>query len=159
MRNDFFLNMITQELSQYQFGSHIRYKLSAIKRSIARHGVHTLFQNRYGKRLHQNGIWSAWGAWSECSRTCGGGIMVQTRNCINRSSDSRFIQKHRKRRFNSTAHGCIGLYKRIHLCNAKECPFGTRDIRSEQCSAYNMRKYKGSHIFGNHSYKLKKSVL
>ncbi|KAL3288917.1 hypothetical protein HHI36_003362 [Cryptolaemus montrouzieri] len=56
-----------------------------------------------------------------------------------------FIQKPRKRRQNS-ARGCIGLYKRIHLCNPQECPLGTRDFRHEQCASFNKRKYKG------HSY-------
>lgn len=27
-------------------------------------------------------IWGAWHPWSECSRTCGGGVMSQRRDCI-----------------------------------------------------------------------------
>ncbi|XP_045460910.1 thrombospondin type-1 domain-containing protein 4-like isoform X2 [Harmonia axyridis] len=68
--------------------------------------------------------------------------MTQTRYCIQRPTDNRFIQKQRKR-YQNSARGCIGLYKRIHLCNPQECPFGTRDFRQEQCSSFNMRKYKG----------------
>ncbi|XP_044744505.1 thrombospondin type-1 domain-containing protein 4-like isoform X2 [Coccinella septempunctata] len=104
--------------------------------------VHALFESKYGKNLNHNGVWSAWGAWSECSRTCGGGIMTQTRYCIHRPSDSRFFKKQQKRYQNITS-GCIGLYKRIHLCNLQECPFGTPDSRREQCSSFNMKKYKG----------------
>ncbi|XP_047997282.1 ADAMTS-like protein 2 [Leguminivora glycinivorella] len=26
--------------------------------------------------------WSAWGTWSPCSRTCGGGVAVQKRECL-----------------------------------------------------------------------------
>ena len=30
-----------------------------------------------------NGGWGNWSAWSECSRDCGEGIMVQQRECNN----------------------------------------------------------------------------
>ncbi|KAJ8785833.1 hypothetical protein J1605_006793 [Eschrichtius robustus] len=30
-----------------------------------------------------HGQWSAWSKWSECSRTCGGGVKYQERHCNN----------------------------------------------------------------------------
>lgn len=31
----------------------------------------------------RDGGWGEWGEWSECSRTCGGGVETQTRECNN----------------------------------------------------------------------------
>uniref|UniRef100_A0A8C2YM78 Uncharacterized protein n=1 Tax=Chinchilla lanigera TaxID=34839 RepID=A0A8C2YM78_CHILA len=28
------------------------------------------------------GVWGAWGPWSACSRSCNGGVKVQTRPCL-----------------------------------------------------------------------------
>nr|XP_022913821.1 thrombospondin type-1 domain-containing protein 4 isoform X1 [Onthophagus taurus] len=105
------------------------------------------------------GVWSAWSQWSSCSRTCGGGIMYQIRNCVSKpdsspnlinttiiSGDSKekFAYKHRKRRHEKVKklNHCVGLYKRIHLCNNQECPFH-RDFRAEQCASFNHRPFKG----------------
>ena len=32
----------------------------------------------------ESGIWSAWSTPTECSRTCGGGVATQTRECLQR---------------------------------------------------------------------------
>ena len=38
------------------------------------------FLNSTGSR---DGEWSEWGGWSECSKTCGGGVQYRERNCSN----------------------------------------------------------------------------
>ncbi|KRT84233.1 hypothetical protein AMK59_244, partial [Oryctes borbonicus] len=51
--------------------------------------------------------------------------------------------KHRRRRQEKKSmNHCVGLYKRMHLCNTQECPV-PRDFRSEQCATFNNRPFKG----------------
>ncbi|KYB26304.1 Papilin-like Protein [Tribolium castaneum] len=102
--------------------------------------VHHMYRDRLLKKAPKTvGVWSAWGPWTTCSRSCGGGVTQQTRHCINRPADTRFVRGQRRRR---QANGCVGLYKRIHLCNSQNCPSG-RDFRYEQCAAFNHRLFKG----------------
>ncbi|XP_023031562.2 papilin isoform X1 [Drosophila willistoni] len=78
--------------------------------------------------------WANWNEWSECSRSCGGGIRHQIRKCINRnfSTGKRF-----------TSNACVGLYKRYELCNDIPCPPESQDFRAKQCSAYNDIDFQG----------------
>nr|CAH7727294.1 unnamed protein product [Callosobruchus chinensis] len=72
------------------------------------------------KPLRPMGEWSEWSSWSPCSRSCGGGITQQTRHCINRPSDTRITKRQRRRRQSGRSMGgCVGLYKRVRLCNDK----------------------------------------
>nr|CAI5863547.1 unnamed protein product [Callosobruchus analis] len=90
------------------------------------------------------GAWSDWSPWSPCSRSCGGGITQQTRHCINKSSDIRATKRQRRRRQSGRPMGgCVGLYKRVRLCNDKDCPSQT-DFRYEQCAAFNKRTFRGA---------------
>ena len=55
-----------------------------------------------------NGGWSDFGAWSECSVTCGGGIKERTRSCTNPAPE----------------HGglyCVGDSKEEETCNTQAC--------------------------------------
>lgn len=36
------------------------------------------------KKVYPYPRWDKWSSWSECSRSCGGGVMYQMRKCINR---------------------------------------------------------------------------
>ncbi|RZF38997.1 hypothetical protein LSTR_LSTR003740, partial [Laodelphax striatellus] len=95
--------------------------------------VHRMYRERVAEGLL--GIWSQWSSWSECSRSCGGGISTQTRECRPR------IEGRHKRKV-SGGH-CIGMYKRMHICNTQECPAGSVDFRRVQCEAYNGKLFMG----------------
>ncbi|XP_061414508.1 LOW QUALITY PROTEIN: thrombospondin type-1 domain-containing protein 4 [Lethenteron reissneri] len=40
------------------------------------------------------GTWGPWGPWSDCSRTCGGGVRMQTRECLPQSQFTQQQQHH-----------------------------------------------------------------
>lgn len=66
--------------------------------------------------------WSPWGPWSACSRTCDGGVTLQSRRC------SRF--------------GCVGESTRSRICNMQPCPEHV-DFRATQCSEFDQVPYRG----------------
>ncbi|XP_007890785.2 ADAMTS-like protein 1 [Callorhinchus milii] len=70
--------------------------------------------------------WDAWGPWSECSRTCGGGASYSLRRCLN-------------------SRNCEGRNIRYRTCSSVTCPPEAGDFRAQQCSAYNDVKYQGQY--------------
>uniref|UniRef100_A0A452IIT0 ADAMTS like 3 n=1 Tax=Gopherus agassizii TaxID=38772 RepID=A0A452IIT0_9SAUR len=72
----------------------------------------------------KEGAWDAWGAWSDCSRTCGGGASYSLRRCLN-------------------GRNCEGRNIRYKTCSNNDCPSDVGDFRAQQCSAYNDVKYQG----------------
>ncbi len=62
-----------------------------------------------------------------CSRSCGGGVSVETRVCSG-----------------AGPAGCAGPSKRYSSCNNRKCPGGGSgtDFRSEQCSEYNSQPFE-----------------
>jgi hypothetical protein len=45
--------------------------------------VHQMFQQRMKKNSVIVGTWTSWSHWSPCTRSCGGGVAMQTRECQN----------------------------------------------------------------------------
>ncbi|XP_078097671.1 ADAMTS-like protein 3 [Mustelus asterias] len=70
--------------------------------------------------------WDAWGSWSDCSRTCGGGASYSLRRCLN-------------------GRRCEGRNIRYKTCSNVECPPEAGDFRHQQCSAHNDVKYQGQY--------------
>nr|XP_032803418.1 ADAMTS-like protein 1 isoform X1 [Petromyzon marinus] len=84
-----------------------------------------------GEQIHptseeeeRNSAWDAWGAWSECSRTCGGGASYSLRRCLDKGN-------------------CEGRNIRYKSCSNNDCPAESGDFRAQQCSAHNDVRYQG----------------
>ncbi|XP_029464601.1 ADAMTS-like protein 1 isoform X2 [Rhinatrema bivittatum] len=69
-------------------------------------------------------LWDAWGPWSECSRTCGGGASYSLRRCL-------------------SSKICEGRNIRYKTCSNVDCLPEAGDFRAQQCSAHNDVKYQG----------------
>ncbi|XP_036744022.2 ADAMTS-like protein 1 isoform X1 [Manis pentadactyla] len=70
----------------------------------------------------RDSLWDAWGPWSECSRTCGGGASYSLRRCLSSKS-------------------CEGRNIRYRTCSNVDCPPEAGDFRAQQCSAHNDVKH------------------
>ncbi|KAG8516403.1 ADAMTS-like protein 3 [Galemys pyrenaicus] len=68
--------------------------------------------------------WDAWGAWSDCSRTCGGGASYSLRRCL-------------------AGRDCEGQSIRYRTCSNQDCPPDAGDFRAQQCAAYDDVQYQG----------------
>ncbi|XP_075156811.1 ADAM metallopeptidase with thrombospondin type 1 motif B [Haematobia irritans] len=77
-----------------------------------------------------DGSWGNWSEWSECSRSCGGGVSIQQREC-----DS-------PRPANGGSF-CIGERKKYKICNYNPCPKNEPSFRAQQCEKYNEKPYQG----------------
>uniref|UniRef100_A0A182PKP9 GON domain-containing protein n=1 Tax=Anopheles epiroticus TaxID=199890 RepID=A0A182PKP9_9DIPT len=76
----------------------------------------------------QNGGWGAWGSFSDCSRTCGGGIQSRTRKC--NSPEPKHGGKY-----------CTGWRIEYRPCNTQPCPNSRYNFRDEQCRARDNQTY------------------
>ena len=72
-----------------------------------------------------DGGWGAWQSWSECSRSCGGGIRRSVRECDNPAPSGGGLY-------------CTGDRLRYQSCNTGQC-HQPSDFRQEQCEAFNGR--------------------
>ncbi|XP_012552013.1 thrombospondin type-1 domain-containing protein 4 isoform X2 [Bombyx mori] len=92
--------------------------------------------------------WSVWGRWSPCSRTCGGGVSVQERQClprprnlqVNSNETTPVLTVRVTRQINK---GCLGVDRRYHECNTQPCAGGVLNTRAEQCSSFDRRPFRG----------------
>ncbi|XP_051934232.1 ADAMTS-like protein 1 isoform X1 [Hippocampus zosterae] len=69
-------------------------------------------------------LWDAWGSWSECSRTCGGGASYSLRRCLSSKT-------------------CEGQNIKYRTCSNVDCPVDSGDFRAQQCSAHADVRYQG----------------
>ncbi|KAL3278413.1 hypothetical protein HHI36_013735 [Cryptolaemus montrouzieri] len=77
-----------------------------------------------------NGGWGDWGAPTQCSRSCGGGVTMSERNCNNPTP----------------ANGgryCSGERQKFWICNTKPCPIGGPTFRDVQCAEGNTNSREG----------------
>ncbi|CAG0912271.1 unnamed protein product [Notodromas monacha] len=77
-----------------------------------------------------SGEFTEWSKPSECSRSCGGGVTQQTRSCISPANPD-------------GTSGCDGPTARVSSCNTQECPEGSEDFRSHQCSVFDSVLFEG----------------
>ncbi|XP_019495772.1 PREDICTED: ADAMTS-like protein 3 [Hipposideros armiger] len=86
------------------------------------------YDDQTSKNTHsdedKDGNWDAWGDWSDCSRTCGGGASYSLRRCL-------------------SGRNCEGQNIRYKTCSNHDCPPDAEDFRAQQCSAYNDVQYQG----------------
>ncbi|XP_070503266.1 papilin isoform X4 [Chironomus tepperi] len=73
--------------------------------------------------------WGEWGAPSECSRSCGGGVAYQTRECLILGANGE--------------PNCEGGNKKYFSCNTQDCPENEPDFRHQQCSFFDKTPFEG----------------
>lgn len=98
--------------------------------------VHRLVVERLRQRSGAGGTWGEWSAWTPCSKSCGSGVSIQSRECLMNPGRQR-VRTKRQSSSSSTGSRCVGLYKRFQLCNTQDCPGGYKDFRWEQCASFN----------------------
>lgn len=77
--------------------------------------------------------WSAWSAFTACSRSCGIGVKSRHRTCYKFGSISVQVGGER----------CRGNTEHYVTCNTQPCPPGSRDFRELQCAFFNGQPYAG----------------
>ncbi|XP_015772285.1 PREDICTED: thrombospondin type-1 domain-containing protein 4-like [Acropora digitifera] len=104
------------------------------------------------RRSPQADRWGAWSVWGPCSRSCGGGTTIRTRQCFVSSrtpSPPRYVLE--VYRQNSQRRGnCHGTTTQYGTCNTQDCykrPIVTRKMaiqaRAVQCSKFNNVSFNG----------------
>ena len=74
--------------------------------------------------------WTEWGTPSDCSRTCGGGVASQSRDC--RDLDESGVAR------------CTGGDKKYFSCNTQDCSEHEPDFRRQQCSRFDTTPFEGT---------------
>lgn len=103
-------------------------------------GRHKWCQNQECTQIEElpapvDGGWGEWSGgwngneWSECSRHCGGGVSMQSRECDNPVPE------------NGGAF-CVGERIRYKICNTDPCPKDEPTFRAKQCAKYNNETYR-----------------
>ncbi|ESP05551.1 hypothetical protein LOTGIDRAFT_55123, partial [Lottia gigantea] len=76
--------------------------------------------------------WDNWSFWSPCSRTCGQGVKVRTRQCLVWDGE-KFSRTH--------ITGCNGADIRYKVCHRRKCSRQEGDYRSQQCSLLSRKPF------------------
>ncbi|XP_039261164.2 A disintegrin and metalloproteinase with thrombospondin motifs 6-like isoform X1 [Styela clava] len=88
---------------------------------------------QFGQRPNSvDGGWGTWSPWSDCSRTCGGGVSSSFRHCDSPAPE----------------HGgkyCIGQRRRYRSCNAELCKATKLTFREEQCAQFDSEPFRGKY--------------
>uniref|UniRef100_A0A915JPK7 Papilin n=1 Tax=Romanomermis culicivorax TaxID=13658 RepID=A0A915JPK7_ROMCU len=117
--------LVTIDTSQESIGLHLsspRHKRQAYPVFSASEGK--LVIDSVGQT--ESGPWEDWtDGGAECSRTCGGGVKIETRKC--------------------SGSNCVGSRKRYVSCNTEPCEKGTKDFRHQQCSVYDDKPLEGKY--------------
>ncbi|XP_061683076.1 A disintegrin and metalloproteinase with thrombospondin motifs 15 [Syngnathoides biaculeatus] len=71
-----------------------------------------------------DGKWGKWGAFEDCSRTCGGGVQLARRECNNPIPEN-------------GGKYCYGLRIKYRSCKLNPCLDTVKSFREEQCEAFN----------------------
>ncbi|XP_044763903.1 A disintegrin and metalloproteinase with thrombospondin motifs 9 isoform X2 [Coccinella septempunctata] len=79
-----------------------------------------------------NGGWGLWSEWSECSRTCGGGVKTSQRLCNNPIPEN-------------GGDYCIGHNIRYASCSIQQCP-DDKDFRTVQCGKNDGNNFNMSNV-------------
>ncbi|KAJ8673834.1 hypothetical protein QAD02_005096, partial [Eretmocerus hayati] len=77
----------------------------------------------------ERGSWGPWSHPTPCSRSCGGGVSHQTRECLDKDD------------YNNDR--CTGAKKRFFSCNVQACTGEQKDFRAEQCAEFNSKPFEG----------------
>ncbi|XP_071525609.1 thrombospondin type-1 domain-containing protein 4-like [Panulirus ornatus] len=100
--------------------------------------VHRMFIEQLQRQERtRGGTWGEWSSWTACSRSCGGGVSIQSRECLMNPRHGRIRSRRRTADNAKVENRCVGLYKRFQLCNTKDCSSGYTDFRREQCASFN----------------------
>uniref|UniRef100_A0A1B6CIH1 Peptidase M12B domain-containing protein n=1 Tax=Clastoptera arizonana TaxID=38151 RepID=A0A1B6CIH1_9HEMI len=82
-----------------------------------------------------NGEWGAWEPWTQCSRSCGGGITMRERLCNNPQPSHR-------------GRYCLGKNREYEICNTESCDDNLPGFRDIQCTEFNSKSFQGvTHIW------------
>uniref|UniRef100_A0A8C9NKN6 Papilin n=1 Tax=Serinus canaria TaxID=9135 RepID=A0A8C9NKN6_SERCA len=82
-----------------------------------------------GRRMKRQDVWGSWGEWSQCSRSCGGGVSFRQRRCYSQRTEG--------------PPSCVGPTRSYQSCNVQNCPEGSRDFRAEQCAEFDGTEFQG----------------
>ncbi|XP_077417122.1 A disintegrin and metalloproteinase with thrombospondin motifs 3 isoform X4 [Vanacampus margaritifer] len=83
---------------------------------------HCMWKNP--SQVKQDGAWGSWGKHGSCSRSCGTGVRLRTRQCNNPAPIN-------------SGQDCPGVNFEYQLCNTDDCPKHFEDFRAQQCQLRN----------------------